>query len=165
MKENVIGDQRIFAIEYTVLIVNPSPPYGDCRLWLGGNVLGGLEGEVYLNRVCKCLEGVSSIKNQLFLEENLYNLSDTELFNLMEEQKIDEKGTYWFMDTEGFDLFRSYVYRRDETFHFLWQLAKVREEFELQGLTTQLFSVQIAISLYEEIIKKFRNLLMKLYKF
>jgi len=166
MNMNLVGNKNIFAIEYSVLMVNPSPPYGDCLLWFGGNSLGGLEGEVFLTRVCSCLEGISSIKEQLFLEEYLNNLPEAELFNLMIKDKIDETGKYWFMDTEGFDLFRNYIYRRNETFHFLWQLSlRVWEEFEPQGVPTQLFSAQVPISIYEEVVGKFRNALMKLYNF
>jgi len=84
----------------------------------------------------------------------------------MREEKIDEKGTYWFMDTEGFDLFRTYIYRRDETFHFLWQLdPEVWEKFEPQGISTRLFSAQVAISVYEEVVTQFKSTLMKLYNF
>lgn len=116
--------------------------------------------------VCQWLEGNLLIKDQLFLEDYLYNFPDAELFDLMREQKLDEKGKYWFMDTEGFDLFRSYIYRQDEKFHFLWQLdPTVWKEFEPQGVSTQLFSAQVAISVYEEVVKQFRNALMKLYNF
>lgn len=166
MTRNLIGDKKIFAIEYSVLMLESTPLYGDCLIWLGGNSLGGLEGEAYLGSVCQYLEVSSSIKEQLFLEEHLYNLSDAELFDLMWEQKIDEKGTYMFLDLEGFDLFRNYIYRRDETFHFLWQLSpKVWKRFEPQGVPTQLFSAQVAITKYEEVVKEFRNALMKLHNF
>jgi hypothetical protein len=162
MNTNLVGDKNIFAIEYSVLNVNSSPPYGDCLLWLGGNSLGGIEGEAYLNIVCDRLKGTSSIKDLLFLEKDMYNLSDVELFNLMQ----DETERYWFLYTEGFDLFNKYIYRRDETFHFLWQLNRtVWKEFEPQGVSTQLFSTQVAISVYEEVVKQFRNALMKLYNF
>lgn len=163
MKENIIGDKRRFGIEYSILMVDPSPPYGDCRLWIGGNFLGGIEGEVYLTRVCHLLEGILSIKNELFLEDDFYNLSDVKLFDLMQKDEIDEKGKCWFMDTEGFDLFRNYVYRRDEMLHFLWQLApQVREKYELQGFPTRLFSAQVAVSMYEEVVKQFRSVIMTL---
>jgi hypothetical protein len=165
MNANLIGNKEIFAIEYSVLTVNPYP-LGDCLLWLGGNSLGGLEGEVFLTTVCYYLEGISSIKDQLFLEEYLYNLPEAELFDLMIEQKIDESGKYWFMNTEGFDLFRSCISRRNETLHFLFQLApEVWKEFELQSLSTQLFSAQVPISIYEESVGEFRNALMKLSNF
>lgn len=166
MNTTLIGNKEIFAIEYSVLMVNTSPPYCDCLFWLGSNSLGGLEGEVFLTRVCSCLEGISSIKEQLFLEEYLYNLSDVELFDLMREDKIDETGKYRFMDTEGFDLFRNFIYRRNETFYFLWQLSpRVWAEFEPQGVSTQLFSAQVGISVYEEVVREFRKALMKLYNF
>lgn len=166
MNTILIGDKEIFAIEYSVLTVNPSPPYGDCLLWLGSNFLGGLEGEAYLNVICGCLEGDLFIKDQLFLKKDLYKLSDTELFDLMKEHKLDEKGKYVFLYTEGFDLFRSYIYRQDETFHFLWQLdSEVWKEFEPQGVSTQLFSAQVPISIYEEVVREFRSTLMKLYNF
>lgn len=84
----------------------------------------------------------------------------------MLEQKLDETGTYWFIYTEGFDLFRSYIYRQNETFHFLWQLdQEVGKEFEPQGISTQLFSTQVAISKYETVVSEFRNALMKLDNF
>jgi hypothetical protein len=84
----------------------------------------------------------------------------------MREHKLDEKGRYVFLPTEGFDLYRSYAYRRDETFQFLWQLnQEVWKEFEPQGVPTQLFSAQVAISKYEEVVKEFRNALMKLDNF
>lgn len=166
MNEIVIGDKGTFAIEYSILMVNPSPPFGYCKIWLGGHFMGGIEGEVYLTRICHLIESVTSIKNKLFLEEYLYNLSDAELFELMRKNKIDETGKYWFMDTEGFDLFHKYIYRQNETFNFLWQLTpEVWEEFGSQGISTQLFSAQVAICMYEKVAKEFRNELMKLYKF
>ena len=93
-------------------------------------------------------------------------MSNAELFDLMQKNKIDETGKYWFMETEGFDLFNKYIYRRNEMFHFLWQLTpKVWKEFEPQGIPTELFSAQVAIYVYEEVVKQFRNALMKLYNF
>lgn len=166
MNPDLVGDKKIFAIEYSILRVNPYRPYGDCLIWLGGNSLGGIEGEVFLNMVCQHLEGKLSIKDLLFLEEYLYKLPDVELFDLMREDKLDERGTYWFLYTEGFDLFRSYIYRQDETFHFLWQLDRdVWKEFEPQGISTQLFYAQVPISVYEDVVKQFRNALMKEYNF
>ena len=96
----------------------------------------------------------------------MYNLSDAELFELMRKNKIDETGKYWFMDTEGFDLFHKYIYRQNETFNFLWQLTpEVWEEFSSQGISTQLFSAQVAICMYEKVAKEFRNAIMQLYEF
>ncbi|BAY38148.1 hypothetical protein NIES2111_24930 [Nostoc sp. NIES-2111] len=161
MNENLIGDKTTFAIEYSILMVDPSPPYGNCIIWLEGNSLGGIEGEIYLTRVCQLLEAVILIKNKLFLEEPFYNLSHTELFNLMRKDKIDETSKYWFLYTEGFDLFDNYLYRRNDNFHFLWQLTpKVWKEFEPQGIPTQLLSAQVAIGMYEKVVNQFKNALM-----
>jgi hypothetical protein len=165
MNKNLIGNKEIFAIEYSILKVNPSPPYGDCLIWLGGNSLGGLEGEVYLNRVCELLEGNLSIKALLFLEEHIYDLSETEIFELMLDEKIDEEGKYWFLYTEGFDVFNKYIYRRNETFYFLWQLAhRVWKYFEPEGVSTKLFFAPVDISVYETVVNQFKNTLRELYK-
>jgi hypothetical protein len=160
MNTNLIGDKAVFAIEYEVL---STELYGSCILWLGGNCLGGLEGEVFLDIVCQRLERISVLKNQIFLASDLYTLSNTELFDLMQEDKIDETGLYWFLYTEGFDLFRKYVYRQGEVLYFLWQLKQeVWPEFETQGISTQLFSFHLPISLYEEVTRQFKCALMEL---
>ena len=166
MNTNLIGDKQTFGIEYSMLMVDPSPPYGFCRIWLGGNFLGGLEGEVYLTSVFFNLKSVSSTKNSLFLEDSLYSLSETEIFDLMKKDKISEDSKYWFMYTEGFDLYNKYVYRENEILNFLWQLRlEVYEEFELQYISKQLFSSQVTIPLYEEVIEQFRIALREHYKF
>ncbi|HCF28646.1 MAG TPA: hypothetical protein DEV81_15915 [Cyanobacteria bacterium UBA11049] len=35
MNTNLVGNKKIFAIDYSVLIANPSSPYGDWLIWLG----------------------------------------------------------------------------------------------------------------------------------
>jgi hypothetical protein len=163
MNKNLIGNQKTFGIEYSILTVNPSPPLGYCLIWIEGNFLGGIEGEMYLTRVCRLLESIITMKNQLFIEESLYSLSDVELFNLMQKNEIDETGKYWFMDTEGFDLFYSYIYRQKDTFKFIWQLIpEAWEEFRSQDIPTQLFSAQVPICIYEEVVEEFKNVIMKL---
>ena len=55
MIKNIIGDKEVFAIEYSISDDHFCLPYayGECRIWLDGNWLGGIEGEVYLTRVAK----------------------------------------------------------------------------------------------------------------
>jgi hypothetical protein len=43
MLKNLIGDKKIFAIEYSIISVKRSTALGDCLIWLQGNSLGGLD--------------------------------------------------------------------------------------------------------------------------
>ena len=93
-------------------------------------------------------------------------MSETEIFNLMKKDKISEDSKYWFMYTEGFDMYNKYVCRENEILNFICQLRlEVYEEFELQYISKQLFSSHVTIPLYEEVTEQFRMALRKHYKF
>jgi hypothetical protein len=164
MIEKIIGDRKKFAVQYSMSSINISPPYGDCRIWLNGYSLGGIEGEVYLTRVCKVLQSLCPTMDEISLPENLYSLSSNDIFRIMKEEKIDEKGTYWFMNTEGFDLSSKYVYRRQENLYFLWQLnPNAWNDFKTGDYPGQIFSAVVSVSLYNEVAEQFKAELMKIY--
>lgn len=163
MIENIIGDKKVFAIEYSISKPNPFPPYGDCQIWLGGNCLGGIEGEVYLTRVSQILQSVYLILDKLVLPELIFQLSCEEIFKIMKEEQIDEKGTYWFMDTEGFDLLNKYVYYQSEMLYFIWQLnPDLWSEFKVGDFPGQLFFAKVPISTYTEVTNQFRDAVAKI---
>ncbi len=163
MIENVIGDKTLFAIDYSISDDHSSLPYpyGDCRIWLGGNCLGGFEGEVYLATVCRTLRSVYLMIDKLTLPENLYDLSYNEIFTIMKESQLDEKGTHWFMDCEGFDLMNNYVYYRNDTLFFLWKYCPdAWDGARAWGFPGQLFSAEVPLSTYIEVTNKFRDSLV-----
>lgn len=91
-------------------------------------------------------------------------LSDVEIFNFMEEQDRDEIENYYFLDTEGFDLFRKYIYRKGDFFHFLWQLDRdYWNEFSPRGISTNLHTAQISIATYTNIVGQFKHALSEIY--
>jgi hypothetical protein len=165
MLENLVGDKKNFAIEYSIQSVNRETAFGDCLIWLRGNYLGGLEGECYLNMICQWLKRCINIKEKLFMKNELYELSDVEIFNFLEEQeRNEEKDNYYFLDTDGFDLFRNYIYRKNENFHFLWQLDKdYWQEFKPKGISTSLFTAQVDIFTYINIVYTFEEALSQVY--
>jgi hypothetical protein len=164
MIKKVIGDKKRFAIQYSVASNNISPPYGDCKIWINGHSLGGIEGEIYLTRVCKILKSLCLMIDEISLPENLYDLPYDEIFRIIKEEEIDEKGTYWFMDTEGFDLIRKYVYRRQEKLHFLWQLnPDVWNEFKIGDYPGEIFLAIVPVSVYSEVVDQFEDEIVMLY--
>jgi hypothetical protein len=163
MIENIIGDKTIFAIDYSISDDHSSLryPYGDCRIWLGGNCLGGLEGEVYLATAYELLQSIYLIADKLTLPEDLYDLPDNEIFIIMKEERLDKKGTYWFMYSEGFDIMNKYVYYRNNTLFFLWQYRLDEwNGVKAWGFPGQLFSAKVPISTYIEVTNKFRDSLV-----
>lgn len=160
MIENIIGDKTLFAIDYSISDDHSSLryPYGDCRIWLDGNCLGGFEGEVYLATVYRILRSVYLMIDKLTLPDDLYDLSGNEIFTIMKEGQLDEKGTYWFMDCEGFDLISNYVYYRNNTLFFLWQYCPdAWDGVRAWGFPGQLFSAEVPISTYIEVANKFKD--------
>lgn len=158
MIENIIGDQITFAIQYSISELNSPQLYGECQIWIGGNCLGGLEGGVYLTRVGKIIQSVYLMTDKLTLPEDLYELPDHEIFKIMEENRLDEKGTYWFMYTEGFDLMSKYVYCRNDMLYFLWQLRPARwNDFKIGDFPGQLFSAKVPISTYIQVANEFSS--------
>ena len=164
MLDNLIGDTKIFAIEYSVISVRRATIFGNCLIWLGGNSLGGLEGECYLQMICRWLASPIIIKEQLFLRDSLYGLSDEEIFYTIKRQgRTEENDIYYFLDTEGFDFFRNFVYRKNENFHFLWQLEESYwEEFKPKGVSTNLFTAHVNISAYSNVVGKFEEALLEI---
>ena len=162
---NIIGNKNKFAIEYSIVFTKKKTAYGDCIIWLEGKCLGGLEGECYLNMICQWLERQVEFKDNLFFTEDLYKLSSQELFNFMEEKaEYEIKENYRFLDTEGFDLFRSYIYRKDDKFNFIWQLDRdYWEEFKAQDVSIKLFTATVDIKIYCDIIFQFKNALLERY--
>jgi hypothetical protein len=166
MLENLVGDKKNFAIEYSIQSINRETAFGDCLIWLRGNSLGGLEGECFLNMICQWLVGYLEFKNHLFLSKKLSQLSEIELFEFLNketESKIREK--YFFLDTEGFDWFGSFIYRKEDNFHFLWQLDRYyMKVFELKEVSTELFTATVDINTYYNVVHQFQNRLLELYK-
>jgi hypothetical protein len=164
MVNNIIGNREVFAVQYSLLQSNSFLPYGDCKIWLGGNYLGGIEGEVYLATVSKLLNSVCLIIEKLILPRDVFKLSASEIFRMMEEEQIEEVGTYWFMYTEGFDLFSKYVYYQDEMLYFLWQFnPDVWNDFKIGDFPGQIFSAKVPLSTYTEVVNQFRDNVLALY--
>jgi hypothetical protein len=163
---NIIGDKKVFAIEYSISDAHFCLPYayGECRIWLGGNCMGGIEGEVYLTRVGKILQSVYLMIDKLTLPEDMYYLPDSEIFRVMEEDRLDEQGTYWFMYTEGFDLMSKYVYYQNDMLYFLWQWqAKVWDDFKIGDFSGQIFSSKVPISIYMNVTNNFKEAIAEIY--
>jgi hypothetical protein len=160
MIENIIGDKAVFAIQYSISDDHYCLPYayGDCLIWLGGNFLGEIEGEVYLTRVGKILQSVYLMTDKLTLPEGMYELPDSEKFKVMEEN-----WAYWFMDTEGFDSISKYVYHQNDVLYFLWELrSEVSNILKIGDSSRQLFSAKVPISIYTEVTNEFRDRLVSL---
>jgi hypothetical protein len=165
MIENIIGDKAIFAIQYSISDFHSSLlyAYGECQIWLSGDCLGGIEGEVYLTRVYKILQSVYLMSDKLTLPEDIYDLPDSEIFKILEENQLDEKGTYWLLDTEGFDMMSKYVYYRNNILFFLWQYrldTHTWNDIKVWGFPGQLFSAKVPIYTYIEVTNKFRDSLI-----
>jgi hypothetical protein len=166
MIENIIGDKEVFAIEYSISDAHFCLPYayGECRIWLGENCLGGIEGEVYLTRVGKILQSVYLMIDKLTLPEDMHDLPDGKIFKVMQEDRLDEKGNYWFMYTEGFDLMSKYVYYRNDTLFFLWQYCPdAWDGVRAWGFPGQLFSSKVPISIYMNVTNKFKEAIDEIY--
>ena len=166
MIKNIIGDKEIFAVEYSISEDHFCLPYayGECRIWLSGNCLGGIEGEVYLTRVADLLQSVYLMINNIALPKDMYDLPDSEIFKALEEDRLDEKGTYWFMYTEGFDLMSKYVYYQNDMLYFLWQLKPQSWNYsKVVDFPGQLFSSKVPISIYINITNKFKEAIAKFH--
>lgn len=155
MIEKLVGNKDLFAIQYSMENPNKYPPLEECTIWLNSFVMGGLEGETYLTMVSRDLLSVCKISDKIVLPEDFRDISDKKLFDAMLTEKFDESGTYWFMNTEGFDSFFSYVYKRnaqDNFFHFLWQ---INPGWNDGTFSNQLFKASVPIIYYTQIVNEF----------
>lgn len=162
---STIGNPQDFAIEY--LVSKPScPPFGKCRLWLGKVFLGDLEDENYLSTTCYFLENILKNKERLSIDDEFHQLSDSEIFHMLLEDKLDDSDKHEFLPISGFDAFYKYIYRQNDCLHIVWMLgSQLRDEEVYRGYPARVCSAKIKLATYEEVVSTFRNKLEEVCPF
>ncbi len=120
MKPNLIGDPRVFALEYGLTNVthNDTVLYGPCRLYLANIPLGEVDNPIYFAHV---LEELAGLAKQSQGDEALPKMPMTPLGlqRLVASQLSNTHDFFWMA---GFDDFSKLCFRQGETLVVYWCL-------------------------------------------
>jgi hypothetical protein len=114
LKNEIIGDKSVMAIEYTVL---QKKPYimGNLVLWINDIYIGAFEDEQMLINIAHSLERLPvTIPNN----NEFYKMSRDEIYHLLNK----ENEGYLVSLGEGFDDFLIYSYATGDDLNFIWKL-------------------------------------------
>jgi hypothetical protein len=104
MKNRIIGNPAVFAIEYKLLESPSKIRLGGCRIWLSGCFIGDIHNDIYLSSTASSLIGI--LNTTPFTGElPKLPLSAEALLAVMTDEKTPEIGDYCCLAIDGYDHF------------------------------------------------------------
>ena len=170
MKSEIIGDPKIFAIEFTVEFVKVETVYGTCRIWIEGKTLGDIYEGAYLGIACEEIQepvklhyrdydGVDSVIPDI-------SSSPLEFIKMLEDENENWASVFNY---EPFDKFRKTYYWKGEKFIFYWCLSpRVTEDIEtypqFKNYPEEVQRAEVQTLMMKQITDEFKAKIEKLKK-
>jgi hypothetical protein len=159
MENNLIGEKKVFAIEYAIRNEPGIHFFGSCKIWLSDFFLGDFENDVFLIAVIRSLNGVLNTSNFTSTIPLLPSTSK-ELLTLMEGDEIPDIANNYFLAIEGFDHFLKLFFRKADEIVFYWSLhPDIESNSEYENYPKMVRSFTLPITIFENVVNKFKETL------